>query len=174
MTQLPSPPKIDPSLGLPCTPLSVGVGPNPGGGANTDVAIVDVPQLTTPATVVLTFPDEALPNEGLEKPGQYWISNLPPGSVPSDDNPNNLTEFYPGDPGLGSHQVQACNAGPTIPAGQDSCIVSVLATYSGNATTGYTEASGDPSDPVEVADFDEGTITLLVQGSGLGDPAYVG
>lgn len=164
-TSLPSPPKVAGSLGLPCTPLSVGVGGNPGGGHDTDIAIVDVPQLSSPATVVLSFPDEALPNEGVPGTPQTAAAttacgaNLPvignlDGKTASNDNPNYLEEFDAGDSGT-THIVCGCNTGPTIPAGQDSCITNVTA-----------------SD--EDGDFDAGTITLLVQGTGLGDPAYVG
>lgn len=169
-TSLPSPPTVAGSLGLPCTPLSVGVGPNPGGGHDTDVAIVDVPQLSSPATVVLSFPDEALPNEGVPGTTQTIASTMacstghlpaPPvidnldGNTASNDNPNYLEEFAAGDSGS-TRTVCGCDTGPTaIPAGQDSCIVSVTSTDTDE-------------------DFDTGTITLLVQGSGLGDPAYVG
>ena len=81
------------------------------------------------------------------------IGNLD-GKTASNDNPNYLQEFDAGDSGT-THIVCGCNTGPTIPAGQDSCITNVTA-----------------SD--EDGDFDAGTITLLVQGTGLGDPAYVG
>jgi hypothetical protein len=169
-TQLPSPPKVAGSLGLPCTPLSVGVGPNPGGGHDTDVAIVDVPQLTTPATVVLNFPDEALPNEGVPGTAQTIAAigacsggSLPPapvinnldGNTASNDNPNYLQEFASGDSGATRTVCGCANNGTAVPAGQDSCIVSVTSTDTDE-------------------DFDTGTITLLVQGNGLGDPAYVG
>ena len=170
-TQLPNPPTVDPSLGLPCTPLAVGVGDVPSSGvADTNIAIVDVPQLSAPATVVLTFPDEALPNEGVPNTSQTTaamtacstsglpaapiISNLG-GKTASNDNPNYLQELGPGESVSGEHTVCGCDTGPTIPAGQDSCITNV------------TSADDDN-------DFDAGTITLLVQGNGLGDPAYVG
>lgn len=145
-TEIVNPPLVDPSLGLPCTPLAVGVDPKPS-GFTTDIAIVDVPKLSAPATVELTFRDETLPNEDM-------ADNLN-GGTPSHENPNNLKEFDPAHPAVKT-EVPPCG-GPGIPSGFDSCIISVHAT----------------PEIEEPQDFDQGTITLRVQGTGL-DPAYVG
>lgn len=149
VTSLPSPPIADPNLKLPCTPLAVGVNPPPGGRVyNTQLANVDVPRLAKPAIVKLFFPNETLPDEAL-------ISNLPPGARPSFDNPNPLWRI---DDKTGAlFVVPKCKPGPTFPKGWHSCIISVLA---------------DPNDPAH--DYDSGTITLLVQGMGFGDPRYIG
>ena len=98
-TELPKPPLADPALHLPCTPLSVGVSPNPG-GYKTAVSSVGVPKLTHPALVKLTFANETLPDERL-------ISNIPPGRTPSYDNPNPLWELDGAAPG-GRKIVPVC------------------------------------------------------------------
>jgi hypothetical protein len=146
-TALPSPPKIDPSLGVLCTPLSVAVSPKPAGGDyKTNMASVGLPKLVRPAVVKLTFPNETLPDEKM-------IDNLPAGARPALDNPNPLWIFYPK---TGKRfVVPRCNPGPTFPQGWHSCILKVIA----------TDIHGD---------FDQGYITLLVQGSGFGDPRYLG
>jgi hypothetical protein len=147
-TALPSPPVAAPSLRLPCTPLAVGVLPKPAtGGFDTRVSTVELPSLKRPATVVLTFPNETLPDEQL-------IDNLPPGAVPSLKNPDPLWVVSPTDPSL-RRIVPLCPGGPKLPGGWQSCIVSV---HSNDLDGGY----------------DAGTITLLVRGSGFGDPRYVG
>ena len=147
VTALPSPPVAAPSLHLPCTPLAVGVEPKPAkGGFVTDVARVTVPTLERPAIVKLTFPDETLPDEKL-------IDNLPAGAVPSYQNPDPLWRL---DQKTGRrYVVPRCRPGPRFPQGWRSCIVSVRS----------LDTDGD---------YDTGTITLLVQGAGFGDPAYVG
>ena len=147
VTALPTPPAAAPSLHLPCTPLAVGVEPKPAkGGFLTDVARVTVPALERPAIVKLTFPDETLPDEKM-------IDNLSPGAVPSYQNPDPLWRL---DQKTGKrYVVPRCRPGPSFPQGWHSCIVSVES----------LDADGDD---------DTGTITLLVQGSGFGDPAYVG
>ena len=145
-TELPSPPVADPALRLPCTPLAVGVLPKPrSGGFRTGVSTVDLPKLTRPATVVLRFPDENLPDENL-------IHNLPPGAVPRFDNPDPLWVI---DPAHAKRIVPLCKGGPRLPVGWQSCVARVLA--------------NDPD-----SDGDAGTITLLVRGAGFGDPKYVG
>ena len=106
-----------------------------------------MPKLTHPALVKLTFANETLPDERL-------ISNIPPGRTPSFDNPNPLWELDGAAPG-GRKIVPVCKPGPTLPAGWDSCIVKVFAV--------------DP-----YGDLDQGYITLLVQGSGFGDPRWAG
>ncbi len=149
-TELPAPPVADPSLHLPCTPLSVGVAPKPTtGGYKTNVASVDVPKLSKPALVRLTFANETLPDEKLE-------SDIPAGRTPSLDNPNPLWEFDAKAPG-GKRVVPVCRKGPTLPSGWDTCIVRVVAI-----------------DTSPTGDLDQGYITLLAQGSGFGDPRYVG
>jgi hypothetical protein len=146
-TSLPAPPIIDPKLNLPCTPLAVGVSPTPPHrGFKTKLASVDVPKLSHPARVVLKFPNETLPDEGLIV--------LPPGVHPSFDNPNPLWRL---DDNGKRFVVPRCKPGPAFPPGWHSCVISVVA---------------DPKDPAH--DYDSGTVTLLVQGSGFGDPHYIG
>ena len=148
ITSLPAPSTAAESLKLPCTPLAVGVNPAPPGDYNTQLANVDVPQLSKPTIVKLFFPNETLPDE-------QWISNLPAGSVPSFDNPHPLWRL---DDKTGArYVVPKCLAGGEFPKGWHSCIISVLA---------------DPNDPGH--DWDSGTITLKVQGMGFGDPRYIG
>jgi hypothetical protein len=152
VTSLPSPPSADPALQLPCTPLAVAVAPAPSGvGFKTQVSSADVPKLDRPALVKLTFANETLPDEKL-------IDNVPAGRTPSLDNPNPLWELDGTAPG-GRKVVPRCASGPALPSGWDTCIVKVIATDIGNG----------PSD-----DFDQGYITLLVQGSGFGDPRWAG
>jgi hypothetical protein len=149
VTSMPSPPTASDSLNLPCTPLSVGVQPTPAGaGYNTKVSSVDLPRLKKPAIVKLFFPNETLPDE-------KWIDNLPANAVPSFDNPNPLWRI---DDKTGArYVVPHCKPGGVFPPGWHSCVFSVIA---------------DPNDPLH--DYDSGTITLLVQGNGLGDPRYIG
>ncbi len=145
-TELPSPPRAALSLGLPCTPLSVGVAPAPH-GYRTRLASVTLPRLTRPAVVVLRFPDETLPDERL-------ISNLPPHTVPNVDN--NRDPLWVINPLDAHHRtiVPACPEG-RLPLGWQSCILGVR----------QSDVDGDA---------DTGTITLLVRGAGFGDPRYVG
>ena len=140
--------------GLPCTPILAGVAPNPsaGGPYDSDVSFVKLPHLVHPATVVLTFPDETLP----------WPAGL--GAPPEGRDPFAPIQLieYPNYPNLIVHSlVPVCdnlNTTPTIPSGPniDSCIKS-------------GDGSQDPDN-----DSDAGTLTLLVQGSGTGDPGYAG
>jgi hypothetical protein len=147
VTELVSPVAADPSLDLPCTPLSVGVSPAPPGAFKTKVASVELPKLKHPTIVKLTFANETLPDENL-------IDNLLPGHRPSFDNPNPLWSISPSDPNR-RFVVPRCAPGPTFPRGWHSCILHVHA----------VDATGDD---------DQGWITLLVQGTGFGDPRYVG
>jgi hypothetical protein len=148
-TALPAPPSAASSLHLPCTPLSVGVAPGPRTGPyRTEIASVAAPALKHPTIVKLTFPDEKLPDE-------QWISNLPPGTHLRLDNPNPLWTF-PGETPSTKAVVPHCLKGPKLPKGWHSCVVSVIA-----------------NDPVD-NDYDAGTINLLVQGGGFGDPRYIG
>ncbi len=149
ITALPSPSAAAADLNLPCTPLAVGVNPAPVGNSyRTKLANVDVPRLSKPTLVKLYFPNETLPDEA-------WLSNVKPGETPSFDNPNPLWTL---DERTGSrHIVPKCLPGPTFPQGWRSCVISVLA---------------DPNDPTR--DYDSGTITLLVQGTGFGDPRFIG
>jgi hypothetical protein len=154
-TVLPSPPSAAGSLHLPCTPLSVGVDPKlrpgspgiPPGEFRTPVATVELPLLKRPATVVLRFPDEMLPDERL-------VDNRAPGSALRLTNPDPLWKSALAAPGPWTI-VPRCKTGPTLPVGWQSCIASVHST--------------DPD-----GDDDAGTITLLVRGAGFGDPRYVG
>lgn len=136
----------DPSLvALGCTPVGVAVDPPPS-GFHTDSLSVDLPFLSAPAPVTLTFPDEFLP-------GGYDSdihATLPP-----------LHEFDNAGNDLGP--VQPCAAGPTLPTGRDACIVSINA-----------NDDDDRGAPAGVPPGDAGTIDLLVQGSGLGDPRFAG
>jgi hypothetical protein len=148
-TALPAPPQADPRLHLPCTPLSVGVAPGPRTGPyKTEIASVAAPTLKHPTILELTFPDDKLPDE-------EWISNLPPGTHLRLDNPNPLWTFLGKTPSTKA-VVPRCLEGPRLPRGWHSCVVSVIA-----------------NDPVD-NDYDAGTINLLVQGGGFGDPRYIG
>jgi uncharacterized repeat protein (TIGR01451 family) len=149
-TSIVAPSAADPSLALPCTPLAAGVGPVPTtGGYKTGSATVELPKLAHPAIVKLTFKDETLPDENM-------IDNLPAGAHPSFHNPNPLWVVDEANPDI-RYVVPRCKPGPTFPPGWRSCIVSVLAI-----------------DPDQYHDFDAGTITLLVQGKGFGDPRFNG
>ena len=136
------------AAGLPCTPILVGVGPNPG-SHTTAVSFVKLPLLQQPALVALTFPEEWLP----------WPSTLNPPAGRDPGAPAQLIE-YPNYPDTTtSVVVPVClnhATYPTIPSGSDSCIVSV-------------DASSDRD-----GDYDAGRLTLLVQGNASGDPGYVG
>ena len=136
------------AAGLPCTPILVGVGPN-AGSHTTAVSFVKLPLLQQPAPVVLTFPEEWLP----------WPSGLNPPVERDPSAPAQLIE-YPNYPDTTtSVVVPVClnrATSPVIPSGSDSCIVSV-------------DASRDSD-----GDYDAGRLALLVQGSGSGDPGYVG
>jgi hypothetical protein len=151
VTALLSPPKANPALKLPCTPLAVGVDPAPAGrGFKTKEAAVGVPNLVHPAVVKLTFPNETLPDE-------KWEDDIPAGRQPSFDNPNPLWRLDTKSGRL--YIVPRCLPGEQFPAGWHSCVLQVHA----------TDVSGGPSD-----DLDQGWIKLLVQGSGFGDPRYLG
>jgi hypothetical protein len=143
-TELPSPPVANPRLHLPCTPLSVGVLPQPS-GFHTNVSTVELPSLSHVARVVLSFPDEKLPDEQL-------IGNLPAGRVASLDNPDPLWVLSPV---TGARRVVPACPGGALPLGWQSCVANVR--------------QNDPD-----GDSDAGTITLLVRGEGFGDPRYVG
>ena len=153
-TSLPAPPKVDPSLGLPCTPVGVGVGvyaTPANAGFNTQVASAFLPKLTGLATVKLQFADEKLPDESP-------LYGLPAcASSVADCNPNPLWEVNPSDP-IGSKRVvpKCGGAAPswTLPRGPNSCVESVVA----------TDTDGD---------HDAGTLTLLVRGSAFDDPHWV-
>ena len=146
-TELVSPPAAAPSLHLPCTPLSVGVDPAPPGVFKTQVASVDLPKLKHATILKLTFANETLPDENL-------IDDLLPGTHPSFDNPNPLWRIDPNDPNR-KFVVPKCLSGPAFPSGWHSCILHVHAID----TTG---------------DDDQGWITLMIQGTGFGDPRFVG
>jgi hypothetical protein len=145
ITALPSPPKADPALRAPCTPLSVGVDPPPAGPYKTKEATVGLPALVRPAIVKLTFANEQLPDESLE-------DDIPPGRTPSFDNPNPLWVLNPDGRRF---VVPRCLTGNRFPAGWHSCILRVHA----------IDVNGD---------LDRGWIKLLVQGQGYGDPRFVG
>jgi hypothetical protein len=124
---------------LPCTPITDGVVTDPNGGS--DILFVKLPATPNPVSVTLTFADDNLPHPGTEV----------------GDGPANLTE-YPNFPDLStSVTVPFCNleSSTPIPAGSDSCIVSV-----------------NPADDNDDDGFsDVGTIDLLVQSNG-NDPGY--
>jgi Domain of unknown function DUF11 len=136
----------DNTLGLSCTPILTGVD-------TSDVSFVKLPTLQTPATVVLTFPDETLP----------WPSEpnvTPPPESRDAEAPAELVE-YPHYPSLASPvNVPGCVAG-AIPSGFDACIVSIQSNDEGELESQDNDA-------------DLGTITLLVQGSSTGDPGFTG
>jgi hypothetical protein len=149
ITSLPAPPTVDPSIKVPCTPLSVAVSPKPEGqGFKTNIASVGLPKLVHPAIVKLTFANETLPDE-------KWIDNVPAGRHPAFDNPNPLWLWFPSGAKRVVPRCIKSAAGPTFPTGWNSCVIKVIAT--------------DP-----YGDLDQGYITLLVQGQGFGDPRYLG
>jgi hypothetical protein len=154
VTALPSPPKASSSLGLPCTPLAVGVDPAPAAPVGivfkTQEAQVGLPELVHPTIVKLTFPNETLPDE-------KWEDDIPPGRTPSFDNPNPLWLVNRKTGKLSV--VPKCLAGEKLPAGWHSCVLQVHAT---DVCCGFR------------ADLDQGWIKLRVQGAGFGDPRYVG
>jgi hypothetical protein len=148
VTSLVHPPTADPGLHLPCTPLAVGVSTTPPGlHFITQQANVDVPALSKPSVVKLVFPNEKLPDEKL-------VTSTPNGIRPSFDNPDPLWRV---DNDGKRFVVPLCKPGNKFPAGWHSCIVSVIV---------------NPNDPGH--DWDSGTITLLVQGTGFGDPKFQG
>jgi len=122
-----------------CTPITDGVVTDPNGG--TDILFTKLPATPSPVHVRLTFADDNLPHPGSE----------------IGDGPSQLTE-YPNFPDLTtSVSVPFCNveSSTPIPAGFDSCIVSV-----------------NPTDDNDDDGFsDVGTIDLLVQSNGH-DPGY--
>jgi hypothetical protein len=138
----------DNTLGLTCTPIMTGID-------GSDRPFVKLPPLKTPATVVLTFPDERLP----------WPSGDSNYPVPNSRDlaaPTELIE-YPAYPSLnGAENVPWCDAAASSPPGpvsSDSCIVSIQSTDEGESQDN---------------DADRGTVTLRVQGSATGDPGYNG
>jgi uncharacterized repeat protein (TIGR01451 family) len=128
---------------LTCTPITVGIDAN---SSDTDILFTKMPQLTEPAQVTLTFPEDQLP----------WPASMSP---PEDRDPSAPTalEEYPNYPSLANPvDVGPCDSGPSLPAGSDACIVSI-------------DASADIDE-----DSDAGTIQLLVQGSTTGDGGFHG
>jgi hypothetical protein len=128
-TEVPTVPSPDPSLHLPCTPVSVGVDPRPETSHfGTDIASVELPRLLQPATVQLTF-------RAGELPGTH-------------SNPNSLREI----PNLANLDpstfivVPLCSGG-TIPSGFDACILGVAPdSLDGGVITLLVQGSGfDPS-----------------------------
>jgi hypothetical protein len=148
-TALVAPSAAAASLGLLCTPLTVGVEPKPGGGSyKTQISSVGLPELAHPTVVKLTFANETLPDE-------KWIDDIVPGTRPAFDNPNPLWMLEAKAPG-GKRVVPKCKAGPSFPAGWRTCVIQVHAV------------------DVYPGDYDKGWIKLLVQGTGFGDPRYIG
>ncbi len=137
------------SLGLLCTPLTVGVESKPASGQyKTQISSVGLPQLSHPTVVKLTFANETLPDE-------RWIDDIKPGTKPVFDNRNPLWMLDAKAPG-GRRVVPKCTAGGALPAGWLTCVLQVHAV-----------------DPYP-GDYDQGWIKLLVQGTGFGDPRYIG
>jgi len=144
---LPTLPTADPSLGLPCTPLSVSVTP-PLTGFQTNILSVELPKLQGGTTHVdLSFPDELLPQV--------------PGNEDDDNTPQYLYEITsPLTAELVTKVIVPMCVGGTFPApaagySTDSCIFGVT----------FNDPDGDN---------DAGTLDVLVQGSGFGDPHYGG
>jgi hypothetical protein len=156
-TSLVAPSAAASSLGLLCTPLTVGVEPKPGTGAyKTQISSVGLPELSHPTVVKLTFPNETLPDE-------KWLDDIVPGTKPTFDNPNPLWMLDAKAAG-GKRVVPKCKAGPTLPTGWLTCVIQVHA-----IDVPVRGQAADESD-----DYDEGWIKLLVQGTGFGDPRYIG
>ena len=139
--------------GLPCTPILAGVAPNPsaGGPYDSDVSFVKLPHLVHPATVVLTFPDETLPwptgprrSSGRKRP-ERSVSAHRVSELPG---PDGTIAWCP------------CATTPTPRR------------RSRRAPTRASSRSTRRATPMTTSDA--GTLTLLVQGSGTGDPGYAG
>ena len=117
-----------------------------------------------PATVELTFPDEKLPWPTYLPDQPMWPAGVNPPAGRDPEAPTQLVEYpnYPHDLN-GSFSVPWCDnpntTAATLPSGYTSCIKSVVPSI---------------PEPSENADYDAGTLTLLVQGSGTGDPGYAG
>jgi hypothetical protein len=137
--------------GLPCTPIITGVVQNNPGAHGSDTEdctdfFTDVPN-GTQVTITLTFPDECMPWPASEDSG-------PPPEGFDDDAGTTLYE-WPNYPDLSVQvAVPACLSGDVIPAGYDTCVVSIA-----------------PND--DDNDFDTGSITLKADYSS-GDPGYHG
>ena len=156
-TTLVAPSAAAASLNLLCTPLTVGVEPKPQSGAyKTQISSVGLPELSHPTVVKLTFANETLPDE-------KWIDDIVPGTKAQFDNPNPLWMFDAKAPG-GKRVVPQCKSGPTFPAGWLTCVLQVHAID--------VPSGAGASNPAN--DYDQGWIKLLVQGTGFGDPRYIG
>jgi hypothetical protein len=156
-TELVAPTAAAAALHLLCTPLTVGVEAKPASGVyKTQISSVGLPQLKHPTVVKLTFPNETLPDE-------RWIDDIVPGTKPAFDNANPLWMFDAKAPG-GKRVVPKCTAAHTFPAGWLTCVLQVHA-IDVPSQNGLTD---------EADDYDKGWIKLLVQGTGFGDPRYIG
>jgi hypothetical protein len=156
-TSLVAPPSAAASLHLLCTPLTVGVEAKPASRTyKTEISSVGLPELKHPTVVKLTFPNETLPDE-------RWLDDIVPGTKPAFDNRNPLWMLEPKAPG-GRRVVPKCTAAHTLPPGWLTCVLQVHATDVPSRTGPVDEAD----------DYDQGWIKLLVQGTGFGDPRYIG
>ncbi len=156
-TTLVAPSAAAASLDLLCTPLTVGVEPKPFSGSyKTQISSVGLPELSHPTVVKLTFANETLPDE-------KWIDDVVPGTKPPFDNPNPLWMLDAKAPG-GKRVVPQCMPGPAFPTGWLTCVIQVHAI---DVPTGAGATNPDN-------DYDQGWIKLLVQGTGFGDPRYIG
>ena len=156
-TTLVAPSAAAASLDLLCTPLTVGVEPKPGSGTyKTQISSVGLPELSHPTVVKLTFANETLPDE-------KWIDDIVPGTKPALDNPNPLWMFDAKATG-GKRVVPQCMPGPAFPAGWLTCVIQVHAI---DVPRGAGASNSQN-------DYDQGWIKLLVQGTGFGDPRYIG
>ncbi len=156
-TTLVAPSAAAASLGLLCTPLTVGVESKPASGSyKTQISSVGLPELAHPTVVKLTFANETLPDE-------KWLDDIVPGTKPVFDNPHPLWMLDAKAPG-GRRVVPRCTAAHTLPNGWLTCVLQVHAID--------VPSRGEPLN--ESNDYDQGWIKLLVQGTGFGDPRYIG
>jgi hypothetical protein len=148
------------SVGLTCTPITTGIDNSAEG-----IFFVKMPPLTSPATVTLTFADGNLPfatdTDGEDPGPPQYLHEYP-------NYPDTTTVWSV--PACGDY-VQSPNGpasiptDPALPVSTDACISSVVPT---------DDSATDVVDEEPSPDFDQGTITLKVQGSSTGDSGFHG
>jgi hypothetical protein len=142
------------SVGLTCTPITTGID-------NASIFFAKLPPLTTPATVVLTFAD----------------GNLPFATETDEDSPAPpmYLDEYPNYPSLaGEVSVPACEDYVQSPNGPESIPTDPALSNSSDACISRVDPADDSSADDGEPDFDQGTITLEVQGSTTGDGGFHG
>jgi hypothetical protein len=139
----------DNTLELPCTPIVVGID-------NNGVFFTELPTLTAPGTVVLTYTqDETLP---FVAEGPAYLHEYP--NYPSLSGELTVPACGGSDP-----YVQSPNGPATIPTDPSDSVSTDSCVYRVDPTDDTSLDGGFP-------DYDTGTITLHVTGSATGDPGY--